>query len=759
MKVTPFPHPHLSLSIARPPRRTALVLAMASALASVAHAQSKPTPSLDTVVVTATRSAIDVSDAPAAVSVITRQEIENKNVSRVSDALHKVPSLYLGRGENGQSNSSEGAFSLRGMTTNRTLVLLDGLQPLQNGNSQGVNWLTVFVDDVERVEVVPGAFASLYGSNAMGGVINVISKRPDKRELTLRLKQGFSDAAGTDASVYFRDKLDSGLGITLGLSHNDRKGYVSEQTTRTPVSGAPGTPVTGAVATTTRDGAPAYIVGDRGMQPWKQSHALIKLSYDLSATDRVYGGLAYADMSTDYRRFNTYLTNQATGAPVSSGTLGINGQRVTLTESNFLGATPANDASRRTFAGYEGLVGQNLKLKLDLARIERESSFPTVGATSTWNAGRGSLTASPNSGLDATASLSFPVGERHTVVGGVSMHRDTVERRSYALGNWRDANTRTSVNNGYDGRSTTVSVFAQDEFAVTDKLTVYAGGRLDRWETRGDFFQNTAPVRSINYASRSDTAFNPKISGVYKPLEAVTLRASVGKSFRSPSNLDLYSTIVQSSSISPTGFLTVQSDPSLKPERASSWELGGEWRLSRNLKTTATLYNTRLKDMIYSKQIDPSLTQRINAGEAQVKGLELGLSTKLAPWLELNANASWIDSEIIDNIADPASVGKRLTTVPSTLAYIGLTAARGPWSGTLEARYSSQVFITAQNTDTVQGVPSSNDSFAMVNLKAGYQWTKMTRVNLAVNNLLDRQAYTFARLPGRNATAELMLSF
>jgi iron complex outermembrane receptor protein len=201
-----------------------LVLTFAGALTSAAHAQGKPTPSLDTVVVTATRSAIDVSDAPAAVSLITRQEIENKNVSRVSDALHKVPSLYLGRGENGQSNSSEGAFSLRGMTTNRTLVLLDGLQPLQNGNSQGVNWLTVFVDDVERVEVVPGAFASLYGSNAMGGVINVISKRPDKRELTLRLKQGFSDAAGTDASLYFRDKLGSGLGITLGLSQNDRTG-------------------------------------------------------------------------------------------------------------------------------------------------------------------------------------------------------------------------------------------------------------------------------------------------------------------------------------------------------------------------------------------------------------------------------------------------------------------------------------------------------------------------------------------------------
>ncbi|MDP2154492.1 MAG: TonB-dependent receptor, partial [Sulfuricella sp.] len=656
-------------------RQKTLVVAVVGILfpvlgwAQTLAAQAAPTEHvLKSVLVTATRSEIDLDDAPAAVTLVTRQEIEGKNVSRITDALNSVPSLFMGRGESGQKHSFEGGFSLRGMSTTRTLVLLDGVQPLQNANSQGVNWTTAFVDDIERVEVVPGAFSTLYGSNAMGGVVNIISKRPDKRELTARLKKGFGDASGEDASVYFRDRFDNGIGINAGFATVDRDSFVSEYVVREPGTGVAGTSVNGAIPTTTREGKPAYIVGDRGRTPWQQRNGLVKLSYDLSATDRIYAGLALAEAKTGYEPFNTYLTNSTTGVPVSSGTLGINGQRVTLTQQNFLGASPLNDSSTRAFAGYEGLLGKDVKLKLDVARIEREFSFHNSGATSTVNTGPGSLTDSPNQSVDGTAQLSFPLGDRHFLVTGLSLHQDTVQRRSYALSNWRDPNTKTGVNNGYNGRSSIASVFAQDEITLGDRLTVYAGGRLDRWETRGDFFQNTAPVSTANYATRSQTAFNPKLSGVFKASDAVTLRASWGQSFRAPSNLDLYSTTVQTSSVSPTGTLTVQSDPNLKPERGTSWEMGGEWRLSSTLKTTATYYETQLKDLIYSKQIDSSLTQRINAGAAQVKGLEIGLQAKLLPWLDLNTNASWIDSEMLENSADPVSVGKRLTQVPAKLA-------------------------------------------------------------------------------------------
>lgn len=753
-------------------KRKPLCIALAGMWSAAVLAQPSPPPSpapeatqnlpttttLEMVVVTATRSQVDVSDAPAAVTVTTRQDIDNRNVSRISDALLKVPSLFLGRAESGQTQSFEGGFSLRGMDTRRTLVLLDGLQPLQNANSQGVNWLTVFVDDVERVEVVPGAFASLYGSNAMGGVINVISKRADRRELTVRLKKGFGDAAGEDASVYFRNRFDSGLGLTAGFSHNDREGQVSELTVRTPVAGAAGTPVNGAIPTTTREGLPAYIVGDRGRQPWRQSNAMAKLSYELNAQDSLYAGVAWAEAVQGYTRYNTYLTNASTGAPVASGTLGIDGQRVTLTEAAFVGSTPLTESSRRAFVGYEGQLGGGTQLKVDLSRISREFKFPTVGAASSWDNGPGSLSSSPNQGFDGTATLNFPLGEMHAVVTGVSVHRDTVQRSSYGLTNWRDLDSRTTLNNGYDGRSTTTSVFAQDAFTVTDRLTTYLGARLDRWESKGSFFQNTAPESTANYASRSEAAFSPKVSAVFKPLDDVTLRGSWGRSFRAPSNLDLYSTTVQSSTVSPTGLLTVQSDPNLKPEHGTSWELGGEWRISRGLKGTATYYETQLKDMIYSKQIDLSLTQRINAGKAQVKGLELGLAAKPLGWLEINTNASWTASEILDNSADPGSVGKRLTQVPSKLAYLGLTATQGDWSGTLEARYSGQTFITARNTDTVQGVPTANDAYTQVNAKLGWRATTALRVNLSVNNLTDATVYQFSRLPRRNSTLELVVS-
>lgn len=746
--------------------RSTLLIALAAAFPAATHAQGatggtapsaaapakENTLALQSVVVTATRSALDISDAPAAVTVVTHKEIEARNVSRVTDALAAVPSLYMGRGESGQKHSFEGGFSLRGMSTNRTLVLLDGVQPLQNANSQGVNWTTAFVDDVERVEVVPGAFSTLYGSNAMGGVINIISKRADKRELTVRLKKGFGDASGEDASIYFRDRLGNGIGINAGLAIVDRDSFVSEFVVRPPATGAAGTPVNGAIATTTREGAPAFIVGDRGKTPWRQINGMVKLSYELSATDRVYAGLALAEAKTGYEPFNTYLTNAATGAPVSSGTLGINGQRVTLGQNNFLGAAPLNDSSKRAFAGYEGLLGKDVKLKIDVARIEREFSFHFPSATSAFDTGPGTFTDSPNQSTDATAQLSFPLGDRHFLVTGLSLHQDTVQRRVHALSSWRDPDSRTAVNNGYNGRTGTASFFAQDEIAVGDHLTVYAGGRIDRWQTRGDFFQNTAPAFTSTYPKRSQTAFNPKLSAVFKATDTVTLRASAGRSFRAPSNLDLYSEFVISGA-------TFKSDPNLKPERGGSWEAGGEWRLNSSVKTSATYYETRLEDMIYSMFINPTLTQRINVGKAKVKGLEIGLATKLAPWLDLNTNASWIDSEILDNAADPGSVGKRLTQVPARLAYVGLTAKHGPWLGTLELRYSGQTFITARNTDVVTGVPTASDPYTMVNAKLGYQFNKTLRGNLAVNNLMNAKVYQFDLLPRRNATAELVLSF
>jgi iron complex outermembrane receptor protein len=712
----------------------------------------------DTIVVTASRFDQPLSQAPAAVTVIDRVAIENRNVSRITDALWKTPGLFLGRGENGQSGILEAGFSLRGMTTARTLVLLDGLQPLQNGNSQGVNWLTVFPEDVERVEVVPGAFAALYGSNAIGGVINMITKRPTKRELTVNLRQGFGDAAGHWPSVYFRTPVGGGFGIAAGISYNRRDSFISEFIVRQPVAGVPGTPVNGATPTTTREGVPSFIVGDRGRQPWQQINAVAKAEYEFNPDHRIYAGFNYADATLGFERFNTYLTNAATGAPVFSGIVGINGQRVTVAESNFIGSAPLTEASQRWFGGYVGTIGK-VKIAADLARIDRTAETPTIGVGGTAADGPGTVNTSPNHSVDFAATASAPIGSQHQLVAGVAYHQDVVNRRVFQTTNWRRPETRTTINNGYNGNSTTMSAFIQDAFSPIPEITIYAGARLDHWETNGEYFQNTAPVTSITYPERGQTSFNPKFAAVVRPFENLNLRAAWGRSFRNPSNLDLYSTTVSNNTLSPTGILTVQSDPNLSPERGSSWEIGADWRPIETVRVFGSYYETRLTDFIGSKNIDLSLTQRINVGLARVRGAEIGISAKITPWLTADANASLIDSRVLENEVDPGAVGKRLTQVPRRMAYAGLTATPGKFIGVIEARYTSQIFITARNADIVQGVPGAYDAHTLVNTKIGYRFAPMLRANLAINNLLDARIYQFALLAQRNATVELVMSF
>ncbi|HEU0219327.1 MAG TPA: TonB-dependent receptor [Gallionella sp.] len=740
--------------------RLLLTLGCICSLANTADAaESVDAMELDEVVVTATRTSATLSDAPAAVTVVNAKNIETKNASRLGDVLDQVPSLYLRGGALGQSQGTIGTsgMSLRGIDQTRTLILIDG-QPIQDAGSGKVNWRVPFVDDIARVEVVPGAFSSLYGSNAIGGVVNIITKQPDKREFTAKIKKSWSDASGEDASIYFRDKMDNGLGLVAGLGHQNRASYVNDFVVKAPVACPPlpavcGTPVTGAQAITTREGVPTYLVGDLGTTPWKATNAIAKLFYDLNARDKIYAGVNHQETRQDYTQFNTYLRNTA-GAPVSSGTLGINGQRVVLSNSDFtfFSFLPLHEAATRYFVGYDGTVGNDYLLKADLAKIERIYNFTLASPTATWNTGAGTLSDTPNDSLDGMVQLTFPVGSRHILMMGLTLHKDSVNQQIYALPNWRSPDSKIIVNSGYNGHSTTVSVFAQDEISATDALKVYLGVRWDDWKTRGDNFSVVAPVGSTLYPARSVSAFSPKASAVYKPTETATLRASFGKSFRAPTNQDMYTS-------STSRGRTTTGDPNLQPERGTTWEVGGEFRFTENTRVTATYYDTRLSSLIYLMQVSATNSVRINAGKAKVQGIELGVATKLANWLELDANYAFIDSKILGNATDPLSVGKRLTDAPRNIAGIGLTAQQGAWSGTLNARYVSHIFWTAQNTDLVEGVPGSYDAHIMVNARLGYVFSRTVKGVVAVNNLLDKKAYSYFLLPGRNVTAEVDFSF
>lgn len=222
---------------ARPPRRghpEYSLLAVAAALATLSPvvALADATPA-QTIVVTATRHAMLALDAPAAMSVVTREEIAARGADDVLDALRGETGVSL----QGRSIGGRKVLSLRGMDSKHTLFLVDGRRV---GASDGVighsdfqyDWIAV--EDIERIEVVRGPLSVLYGSEAMGGVVNVITRQAgDRWRGSGRIEGSVADGSrggdGHRASLAVDGPLAAGLALRAGAAQS-RRGAITSTT-------------------------------------------------------------------------------------------------------------------------------------------------------------------------------------------------------------------------------------------------------------------------------------------------------------------------------------------------------------------------------------------------------------------------------------------------------------------------------------------------------------------------------------------------
>ncbi|MEX5411835.1 catecholate siderophore receptor CirA [Atlantibacter hermannii] len=132
----------------------------------------------ETMVVTASSTEQNLKDAPASISVITQQDLQRKPVQNLKEVLKEVPGVQLtNEGDNRQG------VSIRGLSSSYTLILVDGKRVNSRNavfrhNDFDLNWIPV--DAIERIEVVRGPMSSLYGSDALGGVVNIITRKVGK---------------------------------------------------------------------------------------------------------------------------------------------------------------------------------------------------------------------------------------------------------------------------------------------------------------------------------------------------------------------------------------------------------------------------------------------------------------------------------------------------------------------------------------------------------------------------------------------------
>ncbi|MEN6484826.1 MAG: TonB-dependent receptor plug domain-containing protein, partial [Syntrophobacteraceae bacterium] len=231
---------------------------------------------LDEIVVTATRSEKSISDSPASVSVVTREDLESRNIQTTDAALNMVEGLFDKRAKGLDTTSR---VILRGMPEQkRTLILLDG-QPLNDGYTGIVNWNAILPDNIERIEVARGPFSSLYGGNAMGGVINLMTRMPEKREAVLRSGYGSDDYWTVYGS--YGDKVYDRLSVFGSFGVSSGNGFPTDLVVRSTTGSSAGLPVSGAVSATDAQGNPAVIVGDKGDNGWWRGSGTFKVAYDL----------------------------------------------------------------------------------------------------------------------------------------------------------------------------------------------------------------------------------------------------------------------------------------------------------------------------------------------------------------------------------------------------------------------------------------------------------------------------------------------
>ena len=206
---------------------TISVIICSSLKTSIAQDTVKIVHPIDEVVVTATKTARILKNIPVETNLISRKEIENSGAMTASDAIRWVPGLNISGGAPfGSARRFTGI--IRGLPAQYSLVLVDGKRIKGEHIHTGVNLGILPIELIEKVEIIKGPSCALYGSDAMGGVINIISK-PISAKPSLNASAAYSTFNTKDISISHGQKVGK-LGYFLGYKYTGTDGTSAHDT-------------------------------------------------------------------------------------------------------------------------------------------------------------------------------------------------------------------------------------------------------------------------------------------------------------------------------------------------------------------------------------------------------------------------------------------------------------------------------------------------------------------------------------------------
>ncbi|HGM5582036.1 TPA: TonB-dependent siderophore receptor [Pseudomonas putida] len=725
------------------PHRLALAIVALAAPVATTSAFAEQALVIEDTLVTAEREARQALGS----SVITEEDIKRRPPANdLSDIIRREPGVNLTGNSASGARGNNRQIDLRGMGPENTLILIDG-KPSSARNSVRYGWNGdrdtrgetnwVPAEAVERIEILRGPAAARYGSGAMGGVVNIITKRPSealKGSVSLYTLMPEDSAEGASRRANFN--LGGGLTDTLGFR------------------------LYGGLAKTDADdldinaghAGSSTVAGREGVRN-KDINGL--LSWKLSDEHRL-------EMSTGYsRQGNIYAgdTMNSNGGGNPELISGLYGHETNVMQRNTYDLTHLGDftwGTSKTVLAYEYV--RNWRLNEGMAGR-------TEGAIDGNDAAFSRLR---NTRLSSEVNLPFAMGatEHVLTVGGEYLYETLNDQGSLRPQSSDPTGTGNNTIVGFDRSDSKMqarshALFVEDNILI-GATTVTPGLRFDHHETFGD-------------------NFSPSLNLSHKITDALTFKGGIARAYKTPNLYQsnpsylLYSR-GNGCSVQQTnaGGCYLQGNADLKPEISVNKEIGllydrGTWRTSatyfRNDYQNKIIGGT---DVVYAINGGSRVTQWENAGKARVEGLEGNLFIELTPRLDWNTNLTWM----LDN--DNRETGEPLSVIPeytvnTTLDWRATDKLSLQLAGTWFGKQKSPTWNYRTQERYDEAAQKDVEAYGLVDVSAGYRFNANYDVRVGVNNVFDKQilrggnassagANTYNQ-PGRALFAALNISF
>jgi len=638
---------------------------------------------LDTIVVTATKTERSKSEVPATTAVIDDKQINNMYSRDTTDVLTRAAGVDISR----SGTTGFAKLNIRGTGSRRSSVLVNGqyAEFLDTGIGNRNTLQTIDWDDVERVEVVRGAGSALYGPNAMGGMVNVITKDAPEEKNVTRPFFVFDSLPTTGGGVTTGGTLKD-FTYQMNIKHLSSDGYKS-------------TPRPAFFPGTTMTTSNSLVAG-----AWDKTMLGGKLGYKLSDSDKLKFAFNYMDESTlAFDRINTpqnghygqysleYKHDFSDRFDVTT-TVSHRSHVANLTWDNYL--YPFTTTNLRP----------DTKLYEDAQKLAGE-------VRARW----------------------MPVNG-HTLLFGYNAAQDwtTARNASMLTGAETDKRTAQIQNHG---------LYLQYEMELAKKLFVTMGGRYD-WFNYDVKYNLVAPATQRSSNTSFDT-FNPRGGIRYKFNDDVSVHGSVGTGFRAPEPSAVVGGLnTATNEVQPNAGLKPETSNSFDLGIDFNTPFGlraGATGFFNDISDYILASRTRSGNK--------TIIQSQNLAKVQTYGVELELTQQLTDYFSLFTNYTNTIARTAESLAASASglpqYGYQLPLVPKHKAAFGLLFESSRVTGRFEGRYASRSYISG---DTLNQPAYALSSYVVADINATYKHPIGNRKTLdftaGINNIFDRQYET-----------------